>query len=391
MFNKIFSIFIKDSENVEDNAVRYAYGKFLNICCILFNILLFAIKTLAGILSGSVAIIADAINNLSDASSNVVGFLGFKLSSLPADEEHPYGHGRYEYIASLIVAFIIMFIGIELFRSSLDKILNPTAIKFEIITVIILVISILIKLFMSVFSSSAGKKIKSDTLLAVATDSRNDVLATLAVLISLTIFKYFNINIDGYVGVLVSAVIIISGVKIIIETVATLLGKAPDKEFVNKLTDKILSYESVIGLHDLLIHDYGPGRRFASAHVEMPAEEDPIKSHEIIDTIEMDIYREMNLHISLHYDPISTKDELLNEMKEYISSSVKTISEKATIHDLRIVRGIERNIAVFDLLLPYSVKISEKQIKEETALFVKEKYPSFDVNIKIDRDFACGK
>lgn len=391
MFNKIFSIFIKDSENVEDNAVRYAYGKFLNICCILFNILLFAIKTLAGILSGSVAIIADAINNLSDASSNVVGFLGFKLSSLPADEEHPYGHGRYEYIASLIVAFIIMFIGIELFRSSIDKILNPTAIKFEIITVVILIVSILIKLFMSVFSLSAGKKIKSDTLLAVATDSRNDVLATLAVLISLTIFKFFNINIDGYVGVFVSAVILISGVKIVIETVATLLGKAPEKEFVEKLTNKILSYESVLGLHDLLIHDYGPGRRFASAHVEMPAEEDPIKSHEIIDTIEMDIYRELNLHISLHYDPISTKDELLNEMKEYIAVSVKSISDKATIHDLRIVRGIERNIAVFDLLLPYSVKLSEKQIKEETAKLVKEKYPSFDVNIKIDRDFASGK
>lgn len=391
MFDKIFSIFIKDSEKVEDNAVRYAYGKFLNICCILFNILLFAIKTLAGILSGSVAIIADAVNNLSDASSNVVGFLGFKLSSLPADEEHPYGHGRYEYIASLIVAFIIMFIGIELFRNSLDKILNPTDIKFEIITVVILLVSILIKLFMSVFAKSAGKKIKSDTLLAVATDSRNDVLATLAVLISLIIFKYFNINIDGYVGILVSVVILISGVKIVIETVATLLGKAPEKEFVEKLTSKILSYESVLGLHDLLIHDYGPGRRFASAHVEMPAEEDPIKSHEIIDTIEMDIYRELNLHISLHYDPISTKDELLNEMKEYIAVSVKTISESATIHDLRIVRGIERNIAVFDLLLPYSVKLSEKHIKEETAKLVKAKYPSFDVNIKIDRDFASGK
>ena len=391
MFDKIFSIFIKDSENVEDNAVRYAYGKFLNICCILFNIVLFAIKTLAGVLSGSVAIIADAINNLSDASSNVVGFLGFKLSSLPADEEHPYGHGRYEYIASLIVAFIIMFIGIELFRNSLDKILNPTDIKFEIITVVILLVSILIKLFMSVFAKSAGKKIKSDTLLAVATDSRNDVLATLAVLISLIIFKYFDINIDGYVGILVSIVILISGVKIVIETVATLLGKAPEKEFVEKLTNKILGYESVLGLHDLLIHDYGPGRRFASAHVEMPAEEDPIKSHEIIDTIEMDIYRELNLHISLHYDPISTKDELLNEMKEYIAVSVKTISESATIHDLRIVRGIERNIAVFDLLLPYSVKLSEKHIKEETAKLVKAKYPSFDVNIKIDRDFASGK
>ena len=391
MLNKIFSIFIKNSDDVENPVVRYAYGKFLNITCIIFNVLLFAIKLLAGIISGSVAIIADAINNITDASTNVVGFLGFKLANLPADEEHPYGHGRYEYVASLVVAFIIMFIGIELFRGSLDKILNPTNINFEIVTVLILVVSILIKLFMSVLSGFAGKKIKSDTLIAVSTDSRNDVMSTFAVLVSLIIFKIFNINIDGYVGIIVSIVILISGIKIIAETVGTLLGKAPDKEFVDKLRNKIMSYESVLGTHDLMVHDYGPGRRFASVHIEMPAEEDPIKSHEIIDTIEMDIYKEMNLHISIHYDPISTKDELLNEMKEYIALGVKKISEHATIHDLRIVRGIERNIAVFDLLLPYSVKISEKQIKEETSKLVKEKYASFDINIKIDRDFASGK
>lgn len=391
MLNKIFSIFIKNSDDVENPVVRYAYGKFLNITCIIFNVLLFAIKLLAGIISGSVAIIADAINNITDASTNVVGFLGFKLANLPADEEHPYGHGRYEYVASLVVAFIIMFIGIELFRGSLDKILNPTNINFEIVTVLILVVSILIKLFMSVLSGFAGKKIKSDTLIAVSTDSRNDVMSTFAVLVSLIIFKFFNINIDGYVGIIVSIVILISGIKIILETVGTLLGKAPDKEFVDKLRDKIMSYESVLGTHDLMVHDYGPGRRFASVHIEMPAEEDPIKSHEIIDTIEMDIFKEMNLYISIHYDPISTKDELLNEMKEYIALGVKKISEHATIHDLRIVRGIERNIAVFDLLLPYSVKISEKQIKEETSKLVKEKYASFDINIKIDRDFASGK
>ena len=390
MFNKIFSIFIKNSEDVENPVVRYAYGKFLNISCIVFNVILFVIKLLAGIISGSVAIIADAINNISDASSNVVGFLGFKLSSLPADEEHPYGHGRYEYIASLIVAFIIMFIGIELFRSSFDKILNPTYINFEIVTVIILIVSILIKLFMSVFSGYAGKKIKSETLTAVSTDSRNDVIATLAVLVSLIIFKFFSINIDGYVGVIVSIVILISGIKIIAETVATLLGKAPDKDFVEKVRKKIMSYDTVIGTHDLMVHDYGPGRKFASVHVEMPAENDPIASHEIIDTIEMDIYKEMNLHISIHYDPISTSDELLSEMKEYISLKVKDINEVITIHDLRIVRGIERNIAVFDLLLPYSVKLSEKQVKEEVDKIVKAKYDTFDTNIKIDRDFVSS-
>ncbi len=388
MFDKIFSLFIKDSQNVENNLVRATYGKFLNVVCIIFNVILFGIKVLAGIISGSVAIIADAINNISDASSNVVGFLGFKLSSLPADEEHPYGHGRYEYIASLIVAFLIMFIGVELLRSSFDKILNPTAIKFEIVTVIILILSILIKLFMAVFSGYAGKKIKSDTLKAVSTDSRNDVVATTAVLLSLIIFKFFNINIDGYVGLVVAVFILISGIKIVAETVGTLLGKAPDKEYVEKVRKKIMSYDTVIGTHDLMVHDYGPGRKFASVHVEMPAENDPLLSHEIIDGIESDIFKEMELHISIHYDPISTKDELLSEMKGYISTRVKEIEPSVTIHDLRIVRGIERNIAVFDLVLPYSVKISEKQVKERVSEKLKEKYPSFDTNIKIDRSYT---
>ncbi len=391
MFNKIFSIFIKNSEDVENNLVRAAYGKFLNIVCIIFNVILFGIKVLAGVISGSVAIIADAINNITDASSNVVGFLGFKLSTLPADEEHPYGHGRYEYIASLIVAFLIMFIGVELLKSSFNKILNPTAIKFEIVTVIILVASILIKLFMSVFSGYAGKKIKSDTLKAVSTDSRNDVIATTAVLISLIIFKFFNINIDGYVGLIVAIFILISGIKIVAETVGTLLGKAPDKEYVEKVRKKIMSYDTVIGTHDLMVHDYGPGRKFASVHVEMPAENDPLLSHEIIDGIENDIFKEMELHISIHYDPISTKDELLSEMKAYIAKKVKEIDKNVTIHDLRIVRGIERNIAVFDLVLPYSVMINEKQVKERVDVIVKEKYPTFDTNIKIDRDFTGEK
>ncbi len=388
MFNKIFSIFIKNSEDVENNLVRAAYGKFLNIVCIIFNVILFGIKVLAGVISGSVAIVADAINNITDASSNVVGFLGFKLSTLPADEEHPYGHGRYEYIASLIVAFLIMFIGVELLKSSFDKILNPTAIKFELVTVIILVASILIKLFMAVFSGYAGKKIKSDTLKAVSTDSRNDVIATSAVLVSLLIFKFFNINIDGYVGLVVAIFILISGIKIVTETVGTLLGKAPDKEYVEKLRKKIMSYDTVIGTHDLMVHDYGPGRMFASVHVEMPAENDPLLSHEIIDGIENDIFKEMELHISIHYDPISTKDELLSEMKLYIAERVKEIEIGVTIHDIRIVRGIEHNIAVFDLVLPYSVKLTEKQVKEAVAKMVKEKYPSFNTNIKVERNYA---
>ena len=388
MFDKLFSIFIKNSQDVENSHVRFLYGKFLNITCIILNVILCIIKIFAGILTGSVAVIADAVNNLSDASSNIVGLLGFKLANMPADEKHPYGHGRYEYIASLIVAFIIMMIGVELLKSSVDKILNPTALNFNIISIAILVVSILVKLFMSILNSYAGKKIKSDTLLATATDSRNDVISTIAILISLVIFKIFNINIDGYVGIVVAVFILFSGIKIVLDTVGTLLGKAPEKEYVEKIREKIMSYDTVIGTHDLMVHDYGPGRKFASVHIEMPAENDPLLSHEIIDGIEHDFWVEMNLHISIHYDPISTKDELLGELKEYINNGVKVIDKSATIHDLRIVRGIERNIAVFDLLLPYSIKINEEQVKLTVDKLIKEKYKNFDSNIKIDRDYT---
>ncbi len=391
MFNKLFSLFIKNSENVEDTIVRASYGKFLNVLCIIFNVFLFAIKLVAGFLSGSVAIMADAVNNLSDASSNVVGFFGFKLANIPADDKHPYGHGRYEYIAGLTVSFLILMIGIELLKSSFSKIIEPTAMVFEWVVVAILITSILVKLFMFLILSVAGKKINSDTLLATATDCRNDVLSTSAVLISLIILKLFNIDLDGYVGLAVAVFILISGVKIILETVETLLGKAPDKEYVEKIRKKIMSYDSVLGTHDLMVHDYGPGRKFASVHIEMPADNDPLLSHEIIDGIEKDFWHDMNLHISIHFDPISTKDELLTELKLYIAKKVKTIDEKITIHDLRIVRGIERNIAVFDIVLPFSVKMEEKEVKEKIDLLIKENYPSFDTNITIDKDFASNQ
>lgn len=388
MFNKIFKLFIKNSEDTKNPAVRAAYGKFLNIVCIAFNVLLFAGKVIAGLISGSVAIIADAFNNLSDASSNVVAFFGFKLSNIPADEEHPYGHGRYEYIASLIVAFLIMVIGFELFKTSIEKIITPSQIKFEWVTFIILASSILVKLFMSIFAKVAGKKISSETLMAVSVDSRNDVIATSAVIVSLFTFKLFNFNADGIVGVIVALIILISGIKIIIETVGTLLGKSPDREYVEEIRKKIMSYDTVIGTHDLMVHDYGPGRKFASVHVEMPAENDPLRSHEIIDDMERDFLKDMNLHISVHYDPIYTKDSLVGEMREYISEEFKKVDGKISIHDLRIVRGIERDIALFDIVLPRGVNYAEKEIKEIANNIVSAKYKSFVTNVTIDRDFA---
>ncbi len=391
MFDKLFNIFIKDYKNVNDIKVRTAYGKFANISGIALNVLLFILKAVAGIISGSVAVIADAVNNLSDASSNAIGFIGFKLSERPADEKHPYGHGRYEYITGLTIAFIIATIGLELLKSGIEKIISPTVVNLTLISVIILSVSILIKLFMCAMYKVAGKKISSDALLASSADSRNDVLSTSAVLVSLIVSHYTNFVLDGYVGVVVALFILISGIKIVKDMITPLLGQAPEVEYVNEIKEKIMSYEGVLGVHDLIVHDYGPGRKLASVHVEMSSEEDVLKSHELIDGIERDFVTDMNLHLVIHYDPISTRDELITELKEYISNAVNNINDALSIHDVRIVRGVDRNIVLFDLVIPFGIKLDEVEIVKNLDNKVKEVYPTFDANVTIDKNYSGVK
>ena len=388
MFNKLFSIFIKDSNNIESEEVRSKYGKVTNVLGIIFNVLLCALKILVGVLTASVAVIADAINNLADASSNIVGFIGFKLAERPADEEHPYGHGRYEYIAGLTVAFFIMVIGFELLTSGVEKIINPTIVKISVLSGVILGASILVKLFMFLMYRYAGKKIKSSALLASAIDSRNDAISTLAVLISLIITKFTNVVIDGYVGVVIAVLILIGGVKVVKDMITPLLGQAPDREYVEKIKNKLLSYEGVLGVHDLIVHDYGPVRKLASVHLEMSSEEDVFKSHELIDAIEREFSEQMNLHLVIHYDPISVNDELASELKEFISNAVLSINREFSIHDLRIVRGVDVNIVLFDLVVPFNVKFSEKELKATLNETVKSKYSNFTTNITIDRSYV---
>lgn len=388
MFNKIFSIFIKDSNNIESEVVRSKYGKVSNILGIAFNVLLCALKILVGVLTASVAVIADALNNLADASSNIVGFIGFKLAERPADEEHPYGHGRYEYIAGLTVAFFIMVIGVELLMSGVEKIINPTLVDVTLLSAIILGASILIKLFMCAMYKYAGKKIKSSALIASSIDSRNDAISTFAVLVSLIITKYTSVVIDGYVGVIIAVLILIGGIKVVKDMITPLLGQAPEKEYVEKVKNKLLSYEGVLGVHDLIIHDYGPVRKLASVHLEMSSEEDVFKSHELIDAIEREFSEQMNLHLVIHYDPISVNDELTNELKDFISSAVLEINSEFTIHDLRIVRGIDVNIVLFDLVVPFNVKISEKELKSTINDIVKSKYSNFTANVTLDRNYS---
>lgn len=384
---KIFKLFVKNADDVCNVEVRSAYGKVASIIGIIFNILLCGIKILAGVITGSVAIVADALNNFGDASSSVISFAGFKLSSRPADKEHPYGHGRYEYVSAFIVTILIMVIGVELFKSGVEKIITPTKVEFSIVAVIILAVSILAKVFLSLLNGSAGKKINSSALKATSVDARNDAISTTAVLISLILSSHTSFPLDGVMALLVSLFIMFSALGLVKDTLASLLGKPPEKEQIDKIKDKLLSYEGVLGIHDLIVHDYGVGRTFASVHVEMAAEGDVILSHELIDKIEKIFLEEDGLEIVIHYDPVSTTNPLAVEMREFLHKNVKLVNERLSVHDVRIVDGKYRNIVIFDCVVPFNLCLTECQVKEALIRLIKESYPKFDAVITIDKSY----
>lgn len=380
--------FIKNYENTTDPKVRTAYGKLAGTVGIICNIMLFIMKIAVGTLFGSVSVTADAVNNLSDASSSIISLMGFKLADKPADEEHPYGHGRFEYLSGLLVAVFIIVIGIELLRGSINKILNPTPVEFSYITVGVLIFSVLVKLWMALFNFKMGKKINSSTLKATGADSRNDVIATSAVLVSLFVSYFSGIDLDGWMGIAVSLFIMYSGVDIVKETLNPLLGKAPEMEFVKEIKNKILAYPGVLGTHDLLVHDYGPGRQFASVHVEMAAEADPLESHEIIDTIERDFYAE-GLHLIVHFDPIVTSDDRVTNLRYWLSEQVYLIDENLSIHDVRIVPGIKQTNVIFDCVVPFDFNMTEDELKKKICKVVSDNYPTYKCVITIDKSFAA--
>lgn len=389
MTNFLVRKFVKNYKNTADNNVRTAYGKFSGIVGIVCNAVLFIGKIIAGTLSGSVAITADAVNNLSDASSSVISLFGFKLASRPADEEHPYGHGRYEYLSGLMVAVFIMVIGVELFKNSVGKILHPEHVEFSLLSAGVLVFSILLKLWMMFFNKKIGVLINSKTLKATAMDSRNDVVTTSAVLIAAAISHFTGVELDGWMGVAVAAFIMYSGFGLVRDTIDPMLGKAPDEEQVDSIRKKILSYKGVLGTHDLMVHDYGPGRQFASVHVEMAAEDDVIENHDVIDNIERDFLKNDGLHMVVHFDPISTKDSLVNELRTWISEQIKHLDSRLTIHDLRIVKGTTHTNVIFDCVVPHDMEIGEKEIKKFAANIVAEKYPNYYTVVTIDRSYAA--
>lgn len=381
---------IKDANNTKDPRVRNAYGRLGSIVGIVCNVLLCTAKALVGIAVGSISIVADAINNLSDASSNIISLIGFKLASKPADKEHPFGHGRIEYMAGVLVSVLVAYLGIELIRTSITKIQNPEPLEFSFTIIVVLVGSMLVKLWMMYFNRTLGMRIDSLTLEATAVDSRNDVITTGAVLAA-TLFSVFTgINIDGWAGLVVGAFIVASGVKLIKETLNPLLGQTPDPALVRHIHDTIMSYPGVLGTHDLMVHDYGPGRTFVSAHVEMAAEVSPLISHDTIDNIERDFLEKDNLHVVLHYDPIITNDPQVCDVRHWISQAITTIDPNLTIHDLRCVPGVTHTNVIFDCLRPDTLpqSITDEELKEKIAALVRTHYPTYNCVITVDDSYV---
>ncbi|MBR5302297.1 MAG: cation transporter [Clostridia bacterium] len=374
--------------DVRSGQVRGQYGRAASVVGVLANVMLFAGKLIVGTLSGSVAITADAVNNLSDASSSVVSLLGFKLAGRPADEDHPYGHGRYEYLAGLMVAVMILVIGVELMRGSIEKILHPTDVVLSGEVVIVLLGSITVKLWMAVFNRRIGRKIESQTLMATADDSRNDVISTAAVLASMIIGHFTGLKLDGWMGAAVAVFILVSGFVLVKDTIDPMLGTAPTREQVDAIREKLESYPGVLGTHDLLVHDYGPGRQFASVHLEMDAKADPMDSHDVIDNIEQDFLREQGLHLVIHYDPVATDDPRMGVMRERMMEIARGMHDEMTIHDLRIVPGNEHTKLVFDCVVPYDCRMTHKEIRERFGQEMRSQYPDYYCVITLENSFV---
>ena len=380
--------FIRDRDHVTDPAVRRAYGQLCGLTGIGLNVLLFIGKFLAGTISGSIAITADAFNNLSDAGSSVITLLGFRLAGRKPDPEHPFGHGRIEYISGLIVSGLILLMGAELAKTSFDKILHPAAVDFSVIAMVILAVSILVKLYMSLYNRQIGKKINSAAMAATAADSISDAISTSAVLAAMLVAKFSGLMIDGYVGMIVAVLILISGVKAAKETIAPLLGQAPETEFVQQIERIVMSHPPICGIHDLIVHDYGPGRVMISLHAEVPAGGDMLELHDVIDNAESALRRELNCEAVIHMDPIVTDDGITSELRAKVSELVKTIDERITIHDFRIVPGNTHTNLIFDAVVPFDIGISAQEVSERISRLVSEMDSNYFAVVLVEHSYV---
>lgn len=377
--------FIKDYKNVKNENVRRAYGMLCSIVGILLNIFLFAIKYFAGIISGSIAITADAFNNLSDAGSSVITLIGFKFAGMKPDLEHPFGHGRVEYISGFAVSVMIILMGAELLKSSIDKIFHPESIDTTVVSFIILIVSILVKLYMSLYNSKIGDKIESAGMKATATDSKSDCIATSVVLISMLIAKFTGVNIDAYAGLLVAGFILYAGYDAAKETLSPLLGQIPEKSLVDSIEKIVMSYDEIVGIHDLVVHDYGPGRLMISLHAEVPGNGDIFVLHDAIDRAEIELNEKLNCEAVIHLDPIDTDNEEVMEMKSKITELIKKeIDEIITIHDFRMVKGNTHTNVIFDAVIPPKYKMTDKEVETKIKDLIKNNFENYFAVVKVE-------
>lgn len=386
MTNLLVRLFIKEYKNTEDYKIREKYGKLAGIVGIATNLVLFVIKLTVGLLFNSIAMIADAINNLSDSASSIVTVVGFKLSGKPADAKHPYGHARIEYIAGMIVSFIILVLGLQLAKSSFDKILAPEEVVFSYIALGVLVVSIFMKVWQCLFYRKIAKTIASSTLKATSADSLNDVIATTVVLIGAIISEFAGFNLDGYMGMAVAVFIIVSGIRLVIETANPLLGIPPTQKMVEELEQRIKSRKEVIGMHDLKVHNYGASSCFATVHCEILAEEDIMYIHDVIDGIEREVFKEMNINLVIHMDPIITNDERANELEQKVQGIIAEISDKINMHDFRVIWGDKTNRVIFDIVVPFHFAYKDEQLEEMITDKIKELDISYDIILVIDHE-----
>lgn len=392
MFTKFLIFhFVKDYKNTSNEKVRENYGLFAGIIGIIVNIILFSVKLIIGIISNSIAVTADAFNNLSDGVSSVITIIGFKIANKPADEKHPFGHGRIEYISAIIVSFMVLLVGFEFIKASFNRILHPSLIKFEIIPFILILLSIVAKIWLSKFNKYIGNKIDSSTLKASSFDAFSDVITSSCVALSLAISNFTSLPVDGYIGILIALFVMYSGFSLIKETLNPLLGEAPDPKLVNNITTEILNYKYINGVHDLIIHNYGPGKYMASIHAEVPCDIPILEIHEIIDQAEKKLSKKYNILLVIHMDPIDNNDKQVSAIKNEILEIVSKYPLISSIHDFRIIGSGEHKNLIFDVVIDFKQKINEstiKKLKSDLLKDIKNIHPLYETSITIDRGYT---
>ncbi len=391
MVNFLVKKFVKDYENISSSKVRTAYGMMASCVGIGCNVFLFFLKLAVGLVVNSVSVMSDAFNNLSDAASSIISLVGVKLADRPADKEHPFGHGRMEYIAALIVSFLIIEVGWTLCKSSFDKVLHPNELSFSVVSVFILAASITVKLWMAYLNRTLGNRINSSVMKATAADSLGDVLTTSATILTLVVYGIWGRNIDGIVGLVVSVIVIIAGFNIAKDTLAPLLGEAVSRETAEEISGFVEKYDGIVGSHDLIVHSYGPARKMASIHAEVPSNVNIEKSHEIIDRIERDAMKELGVFLVIHMDPIAVDDEKVVHCRKMVAEVLKILDERYCFHDFRIVSGEKRTNLIFDLVVPRDAEIADdEQLAQKVNRMVQERDPQCCCVITVERSFCAN-